>query len=198
MAKKKQVAFLLEKDQKEIIDELSDEEAGIVFKAIYEYETTKKEPKLDKTLKIVFKQFKVKLDSYEIAYEEKCLKNKENADKRWDKNKDATECERMQLNAMDANKIKINKIKENKINSVCVNNNVAKATEPTPTLDKIFEYGKELGVGKNYCKKFFNTYEATGWATASGVPIKNWKAKFNQWIEQDGKEEKEKPQKRYL
>ena len=37
MAKKEQVAFLIQKDQKEIIDELDNEEAGIIIKAIYEY-----------------------------------------------------------------------------------------------------------------------------------------------------------------
>ena len=37
MAKKKQLAFLLQKDQKPIVDELTNEEAEISFKAIYEY-----------------------------------------------------------------------------------------------------------------------------------------------------------------
>ena len=81
MAKKKQQAFLLPKEMKSIVDELDNEEAGIILKAIYEYEETKEEPKLEKTLKIVFKQFKMKLDAYDEAYKEKCLKNKENIEK---------------------------------------------------------------------------------------------------------------------
>lgn len=113
MAKKNQPAFLLQKDQKEIIDELTNEEAGIIFKAIYEYEETKEVPKLDKTLRIVFKQFKVKLDSYDDAYEEKCLKNKENIEKYWKSLKEnTTEYDGIRSNTMATNKIKENKIKE--------------------------------------------------------------------------------------
>ena len=215
MAKKEQVAFLLQKDQKEIIDELDNEEAGIIFKAIYEYECTKKEPKLNKTLKIVFKQFKVKLDNYDNAYEEKCLKNKENIDKYWEKIRTNTnEYERIQSNTMATNKRKINKNKinkikenENKLNKINnninninnsereSNNNVATAT--TPTLDDILSYGSELNVDKKYCKKFFNTYSAIDWKTTSGTKITNWKAKFEQWVEEDNIADKQE-EKRYL
>lgn len=114
MANKKAVGFILEKDQKEIIDELDNEEAGIIFKAIYEYETSKQIPKLNKALRIVFKQFKVKLDFYDKKYNETCEKNRENAEKRWQKHKDTHEYERIQSDAMDTNKSKENKIKENK------------------------------------------------------------------------------------
>jgi len=117
----KSPGFVLERDQKTIIEELTNEEAGIIFKAIYEYETTKQEPKLDKFLRIVFKQFKIKLDFYDNAYLQKCLTNKENAEKRW-QNKNANACDRMQ---MDANKRKENKNKlnKNKLNQIKLNNN---------------------------------------------------------------------------
>ncbi|MBR3672848.1 MAG: conserved phage C-terminal domain-containing protein [Clostridia bacterium] len=117
----KSPGFVLERDQKTIIEELTNEEAGIIFKAIYEYETTKQEPKLDKFLRIVFKQFKIKLDFYDNAYLQKCLINKENAEKRW-QNKNANACDRMQ---MDANKRKENKNKLNKskLNQIKLNNN---------------------------------------------------------------------------
>ena len=91
--------FLLYHNQKTIIDELSDKEAGILIKAIYEYEETKKVPKLDKMLKIIFLQFKNMLDNDEKKYEEKCLKNKENIEKYWkNKNKQSNtnEYERIQ------------------------------------------------------------------------------------------------------
>lgn len=111
---KKQPAFLLPMDQKEIIDELDNEEAGIIFKAIYEYEVNKKEPKLNKMLKIIFKQFKVKLDNYDNAYEEKCLKNKENITKYWEEKKNSNEYERIRSNT-NVYKIKEKKRKEKEI-----------------------------------------------------------------------------------
>ena len=102
MAINQQKVFLIEKNQKEIIDELTNEEAGIIFKAIFEYVETKKTPNLEKTLKIVFKQFKQKLDFFEEKYEQKCLKNKENIEKYWkekkEKNSDTNVYERIQTN----------------------------------------------------------------------------------------------------
>lgn len=117
MAKKRRSCFLLERDQKEIIDELDNEEAGIIFKAIYEYETSGKEIELNKSLRIVFKQFKVKLDFYDEEYEQKCEKNKQNIQEYWDKIKNTNEYDGIQSNTMatNKNKIKENKIKKNKI-----------------------------------------------------------------------------------
>lgn len=116
MAKKKRPCFLLERDQKEIVDELDNEEAGLIFKAIYEYETSGKEIKLDKSLRIVFKQFKVKLDFYDKEYEIKCEKNKKNIEEYWNKVKNTNEYDGIQSNTMatNKNKIKKNKIKKNK------------------------------------------------------------------------------------
>lgn len=217
MAKKEQAAFLLPKDQKEIIDELDNEEAGIIFKAIYQYEVEKIEPKLDKILKIVFKQFKVKLDNYDDAYEEKCMKNRQNIAKYWDSKKEnSNEYDRIHSNTNvykikekekeNKNKSK-NKLKINENNSCYVisnditnnkgNINIKErekkerenlvATATTPTLEIISSYGLELGVDKKYCEKFFNHYESIGWVNGTGQKIKNWKLIFKNWIMRDEK-----------
>lgn len=212
---KKQPAFLLPMDQKEIIDELDNEEAGIIFKAIYEYEVNKKEPKLNKMLKIIFKQFKVKLDNYDNAYEEKCLKNRENITKYWEEKKNSNEYERIRSNTnvykikekkrkekeikenINKNKIKDNiniNIKEKEISNnkserkkeSMRENIVAIAT--TPTLEIISSYGAELGIDKDYCERFYNHYEAIGWVNGSGQKIKNWKLIFKNWISKDHKQ----------
>lgn len=215
---KKQPAFLLPMDQKEIIDELDNEEAGIIFKAIYEYETAKTEPKLNKMLKIIFKQFKVKLDNYDSAYEEKCLKNKENITRYWEgKKNNTTEYERIRSNTnvykikekkrkekeikenINKNKIKEN-IKDNiNIKEKEINNNKSErkkesmrenivANATTPTLEIISSYGAELGIDKDYCERFYNHYESIGWVNGTGQQIKNWKLIFKNWINKDNKQ----------
>lgn len=183
MAKKKQLAFLLQKDQKPIVDELTNEEAGIIFKAIYEYEETKKEPKLDKTLRIVFKQFKVKLDMYDEAYEDKCLKNKENIEKYWNKIKDTVEYDGIQSNTMATNKRKRNKIKENKIKES--ERELSQSGTATPTLPQIISYGSEIGASEDYCERFYDTYESVGWVNGNGIEIKNWKSVLRNWFKKD-------------
>lgn len=189
MAKKEQVAFLLQKNQKVIVDELTDEEAGIIFKAIYEYETYKTEPKLSKTLNIVFKQFKVQLDNYDDAYQEKCLKNRANIQNYWNSVKDDTnEYERIRANTNATNKIKINKNKKNKIKEnkkKCVRD----IYNTTPTLNEIINYGKTLDVDEEFSERFFNYYESIGWVNASGVTIKNWKLVFKNWLAKEENED---------
>ena len=163
MAKKRRPCFMLERDQKTIIDELDNKEAGIIFKAIYEYETTGEEPKLNKSLRIVFKQFKVKLDYYNEEYEEKCRINKENAEKRWQKYNDAIEYDRIQSYAMDTNKRKEKKKKENKIKEEVEEENATHvaSTPPLFTLSEVLEYGKEKDASEEYCEKFYKYYTKT-------------------------------------
>ena len=187
--KKGQPAFLLPIDQKEIIDELDNDEAGIIFKAIYEYEVNKKEINLPKTLKIVFKQFKVKLDNYDGAYEEKCIRNKENITKYWAKKKENTNVyDRIRMNT-NVYKIKENKIKENKrkIKSEGIYNNKI----ISPSIQDIIEYGKEQNVGKDYCERFYNYYESIGWLNGTGQKIKNWKLVFKNWLSRDDNSQEE-------
>ena len=186
MANKKAPGFILERDQKTIIDELTNEEAGIIFKAIYDYETTKEEPKLDKSLRIVFKQFKVKLDFYDEKYDTKCKTNKKNIQDYWDKMKDTNEYDGIQSNTMATNKIKEKKIKENKRKES--ERELSHSGEATPTLADIIFYGSEIGASEEYCERFYDTYESVGWVNANGIEIKNWKSVLRKWFKKDLKD----------
>lgn len=113
--------FLLYLNQKTIIDELTDEEAGILIKALYEYEGNKQVPKLNKMLKIIFLQFKNTLDNDARKYEEKCAKNKENIDNYWknkrkQSNTNEYECIQMNTNINKNNNINNNKNKNSNSN----------------------------------------------------------------------------------
>ena len=55
-------SFILYTEQKEVIDKLSDEQAGKLIKAIYKYVETEKMPELDKLIDIVIIHFKQNLD----------------------------------------------------------------------------------------------------------------------------------------
>ena len=205
--KKNAPGFILEKDQKIIIDELSNEEAGIIFKAIYEYEATKEEPPLDKTLKIVFKQIKVKLDFYDEKYNTTCETNRKNIQNYWNKVNDTNEYDRIRSNTMATNKIKekkskVNKIKVNKIkekeniNNININKSERdqiSTPAASPTLAEIYNYACSLDINDNdYCEKFYNHYESIGWVNGTGREIKNWKLVFNNWLKKDNKQKDKK------
>ena len=70
MAKKD--SFILYTEQKAVIDKLSDEQAGRLIKAIYEYVSTGEMPKLDSVLDLVITPFKTILDKDKENYEKVC------------------------------------------------------------------------------------------------------------------------------
>lgn len=74
-------SFILYLEQKEIFETLSDNEAGKLIKAIFEYESTGQSPKLNKTLNLVFIPIKNALDRNRLKYEAQVQKNRENGKK---------------------------------------------------------------------------------------------------------------------
>lgn len=78
-------SFILYLEQKEIFETLSDNEAGKLIKAIFEYESTGQSPKLSKTLNLVFIPIKNALDRNKEKYQKVVERNKKNIRKRWNK-----------------------------------------------------------------------------------------------------------------
>lgn len=68
------------KDSLEVFDTLTDEQTGLLFKAIIDY-SNDKEPKLDGLLSAVFFQFKQQIDRAKTDYVEVCNRNKANGSK---------------------------------------------------------------------------------------------------------------------
>lgn len=74
--------FLLEKEQQEVFNNLSNEDAGLLIKGIFEYVNTG-DSKLDGYLKIIFIPIKNEIDKNEEQYSKKCEKRKNAINKRW-------------------------------------------------------------------------------------------------------------------
>ena len=194
--------FLLLNNQIEIIEDLSDEQAGQLLKAFYDYNNGK-EVKLKGLMKSIFKNFKVVFDENEQRYQEKCEKNKKNIEEYWKKvkeEKNTNEYERKRMNTMATN-ININKnintninTNESKLNNNNININKSERDQsftPTasPTLAEIYNYACTLDINdKDYCEKFYNHYESIGWVNGTGREIKNWKLIFNNWLKKDNKQ----------
>lgn len=78
-------SFILYLEQQEIFEMLTDEQAGQLIKNIFTYERTGNMPQMDKMLNLAFIPIMQALDKNRYKYEEKCKKNKENIEKRWNK-----------------------------------------------------------------------------------------------------------------
>ena len=213
MASKK--GFLLLNNQIEIIETLTDEQAGQLLKAFYDYNLGK-EIKLNGLMLTVFSNFKIVFDENEQKYQETCEKNKKNIENYWKRVKEqntneydriqsnTSEYERKRMNTMATNiNINTNKnintnlntninLNENNKN---INNNIKSERDqsftPTasPTLAEIYNYACSLDINdKDYCERFYNHYESIGWVNGTGREIKNWKLVFNNWLKKDNKQ----------
>ena len=213
MASKK--GFLLLNNQIEIIETLTDEQAGQLLKAFYDYNLGK-EIKLNGLMLTVFSNFKIVFDENEQKYQETCEKNKKNIENYWKrvKEQNTNEYDRIQSNTnvyerkrtnTMATNININtnkNINTNLNTNINLNennkniNNINKSERdqsftPTasPTLAEIYNYACSLDINdKDYCEKFYNHYESIGWVNGTGREIKNWKLVFNNWLKKDNKQ----------
>lgn len=78
-------SFILYLEQKQIFEMLTDEEAGQLIKAIFEYEDTGQIVLLDRSLQIAFLPIRNVLDRNKEKYEKVVERNKKNLEKRWNK-----------------------------------------------------------------------------------------------------------------
>ena len=213
MASKK--GFLLLNNQIEIIETLTDEQAGQLLKAFYDYNLGK-EIKLNGLMLTVFSNFKIVFDENEQKYQETCEKNKKNIENYWKrvKEQNTNEYDRIQSNTNEYERKRMNTMATNinknintntnintnintnksKLNNNNININKSERDQsftPTasPTLAEIYNYACSLDINdKDYCEKFYNHYESIGWVNGTGREIKNWKLVFNNWLKKDNKQ----------
>ena len=141
-----QKGFIVYKDIHAVVDELTDEQAGKLFRGMIKYSSEGIEPKFDGILKFVFIPIKQQMDRDSAKYDRKCEKNRENAKKRWERN--ATASDRIQTDANNANtntKTNINTKKETDTNT----ESAFEADSPLSFSEKIISYLNKKA-GTNY------------------------------------------------
>lgn len=187
MAKK---SFILYHDQKEVIDELNDEQAGKLLKAIYEYNVNKKIT-LTGALKLVFIPFKTAFDRNNSDWEQ-IAKQRSEAGKRHTgnqytrrKQKELGQMEQVFQNGTNGTvSVSVNgNVSDNVSVSESVSvNNITPPTTPTEIFNYcsiIFDNYSKDDLEKS-CKKMFRHYETKKW---NG--IYNWKTRAEEWIQDD-------------
>lgn len=194
-------SFVLYTDQKEIVDELDDEQAGKLFKAIYEYNTANT-VSLTGILKSVFMSFKIAFDRDEQKWNDITKKRSEAGKKgmesRWGKDdKDITnDNKRYQKLTNITDSVSVS-VSDSVSDSECVINNTRDIstrkldailnTPPThtPSLSELRSFCDSNGMSQFDCEYFFNYYEANGWTNKNGTKVKNWQARVKNWYADD-------------
>lgn len=180
----KKDTFILNTDLDEKTETLADEEVGKVFRKILKYVKDEELPKLDKHLEMVFSFIKVDLDKNLKKYQEKCEKNKQIAQKRWEeKNAKAYEC--IQTHTNDAD----NDNEYDNDNDIISNEIIKKEIKTKkkfikPTIEEVDCYCKERN-NKVNAERFIDYYEANGWKVGKNS-MKDWKAAIRTWEKNDG------------
>lgn len=87
--------FVIYGDTEEVVNRLTDEEAGQLLKGLLSYFNSGKVPKFKGVLEFVFIPIRQQIDRDSDKYEAKCERMRENANKRW---RNANACDRLKRN----------------------------------------------------------------------------------------------------
>ena len=179
-------SFILYYDQKEVIDELNDEQAGKLFKAIYEYNVNKKIT-LKGALKLVFIPFKTAFDrnddKWEHTAEKRSEAGKKHTGNQYTRKKELEQMEQVSQNGTNGT---VSVSVSDSVN-VSVSDSVSVSVNNIPdTHNTIFQFccstfeNYEKNDLEKSCKKFFNYYNEKKWKG-----VNNWQEKLKMWIEDD-------------
>ena len=161
-------SFLLYCDLIHTVEQLTDEQAGDLFKHILRY-VNDQEPQTENVItRIAFEPIKQSLKRDLQKYEDIRKRNQDNARKRWD----ATASSGIPNDTKNADSV-----------SVSVSGSVTDKKEikgfVKPTIEQLKEYMTEQGMN-DIAENWLNHYEANGWMVGK-VKMKDWKASVRTW-----------------
>jgi hypothetical protein len=161
-------SFLLYCDLIHTVEQLTDEQAGDLFKHILRY-VNDQEPQTDNVItRIAFEPIKQSLKRDLQKYEDIRKRNQDNARKRWD----ATASSGIPNDTKNADS-----------DSGSVSGSVTDKKEikgfVKPTIEQLKEYMSEQGMN-DIAENWLNHYEANGWMVGK-VKMKDWKASVRTW-----------------
>lgn len=191
-------SFILYTEQKAVIDKLTDEQAGKIIKAIYEYVETDRMPKLDSMLDIIIIPFKQNLDRNREKYN-RISEIRARAGAKGGKQKKQMQTNKNKCDDNDNENVNVNdNVNENKnVNDSCddglqeviefYNNNIGSITpfgleilsDYTKDLNKdIVIYAMQISVEANkrslsYIKAILNNWNKAGVKTLSDAKNEN-------------------------
>ena len=190
-------SFLLYKAFYAPISKMSNEQLGRLFRAIFEYQINGRED-VDDDLQMAFGFFINQFWIDEQKYQVKVEKLKNNANKRWQKqrfgnpsptNAIASNCmQTMQKDANNAYNVNDNdndnaNAKENDNEGIA---RPASSSFVVPTLDELHAFclSKNIVIDE---MAFLEHYDLSGWTDRNGKPVSNWRQAALRWYRNETK-----------
>ena len=177
-------SFLLHIDSLDILDDLSNEDCGLLFKAIKDFQN-QKEVELPLHIKMVFLPFRNQFIRDNEAYKKTCNTNAINGSK-GGKQRVANASGGKQSLKSQANQADKDSDNDNKKDSD--SENKKKSVFIIPAFFEVENYFTENGYSKEAAQKAFNYYSAANWKDSKGKQVKNWKQKMiGVWFKEENK-----------
>ena len=178
-------SFVMYDSWTEMVEELTDEEAGRLLKAIYAYRQDKTHKPEDRALRPVFNILKQRFDEDEEAYQDKIAKRSE-AGQKGGRPK-AEESNEKQTKAKKANaffdKQKNPESESESESDTDTDKDQKKKHRPAfvpPTVEEVRVYCQERK-NKVDPEQFVSYYESQKWRKANGIQVADWKACVRTW-----------------
>jgi hypothetical protein len=172
-------SFVIHIDSLNVLDDLTDEQAGKLFKAIKAYQNNEN-IELESIIKIAFSPFKNQFSRDLGSYKNRCEQNKINGLKggRPKKQNGFQESEKTEL--------VIQKPKKADSDSDSDSDSDNKDKKPSrftpPTHEQVLSYMTENGYPYNHeSEKFIDFYSMKGWMVGKNK-MKDWKAAVRNWL----------------
>lgn len=161
-------SFLLYCDLIHTVEQLTDEQAGDLFKHILRY-VNDQQPQTENVItRIAFEPIKQSLKRDLQKYEDIRKRNQDNARKRWD----ATASDRIPNDTKNADSVSVS-------GSGSVTGKKEIKGFVKPTIEQLKEYMREQGMN-DIAENWLNHYEANGWKVGKNA-MKDWKASVRTW-----------------
>lgn len=162
---------------------LGNAELGRLILAALEYSTDGTQPVgLVGKEAILWPMFMSQIDENKEYQKKRSETNRQNVTKRYD---------RIRSNTTVYDRTHNNNIKDNKSNTSNNKSNNKKFIAPTREEVRLYAQERNSTVDPD---RFFDFYDAGGWADSKGTPVRNWKQKFITWEKKDAEAPK-KPEK---
>ena len=178
-------SFLIYKSFYPAIEDLSDEDLGKLFRALFQYQIDGVEP-TDTSILMAFKFFKNQFRLDEDKYQIVVTRNKSNGSFGG-----RPKTKQTQTNPKNPVGLKEPKKPDNENDNGNDNEKEkGKLKFTPPQLFEVVDYFKENGYTEAAAIKAFNYYDVANWTDSKGNKVKNWKQKMQSvWFKPENKKQ---------